>query len=231
MRGALRTAICVIERAQNHWSDTHLEDGIEAEADNGFNGSPKMKVAYSWPRRLRQAIMAGTASAGLLTTVSATVSAEAMSPQELATNKLSVATIESNIGKCLEPGNVSRIRQHIENIKNWLPNATAEASVMNSQIKSTFESIGTEFQECMRFQREAAEHRDKCHGDVRLGMTQSDVLHSYWCLPNGGINTTETHGRTQEQWVYRGYSIHGISAPSGYLYFTNGRLTAIQRMN
>ena len=61
--------------------------------------------------------------------------------------------------------------------------------------------------------------RDNCGtGPARLGMSTKEAIHTSWCFPNK-TNTTETAGHMREQWVYPG---------RGYLYFDNGRLTAIQ---
>lgn len=54
-------------------------------------------------------------------------------------------------------------------------------------------------------------------GDVRIGMRQATVKSCGWGLP-ASVNKTITAARTTEQWIY----------PFGYLYFTNGVLTAIQ---
>jgi len=54
---------------------------------------------------------------------------------------------------------------------------------------------------------------------VRVGMTADQVLtQSSWGRPNS-VNRTTTQYGTHEQWVYGG---------SNYLYFDNGKLTAIQ---
>lgn len=50
-----------------------------------------------------------------------------------------------------------------------------------------------------------------------IGMTQQEVLNSKWGKPNT-INKTTTAYGVNEQWVYN----------NGYLYFDNGKLTAIQ---
>jgi hypothetical protein len=55
-------------------------------------------------------------------------------------------------------------------------------------------------------------------GPARLGMTTDEAIHTSWCFPDKK-NTTEIAGHFREQWVY---------GSRGYLYFDNGRLTAIQ---
>jgi hypothetical protein len=65
---------------------------------------------------------------------------------------------------------------------------------------------------------EAATAAQKRKGGVRIGMTSRQVLNSSWGKPSD-INRTTTAAGVTEQWVY---------GDSAYLYFTNGKLTAIQ---
>lgn len=67
--------------------------------------------------------------------------------------------------------------------------------------------------------REAAEKALAAKPGVKIGMTASTVINkTSWGAPNL-VNTTITkHGR-DEQWVY---------GSGSYLYFSNGKLTAIQ---
>jgi len=66
--------------------------------------------------------------------------------------------------------------------------------------------------------------KDNCgKGPARIGMTAAEVIHTDWCYPDKK-NTTETEGHLREQWIYQEREI----GPKGYLYFDNGRLTAIQ---
>ncbi|MFE1572715.1 hypothetical protein ACFIQG_12940 [Comamonas odontotermitis] len=57
-------------------------------------------------------------------------------------------------------------------------------------------------------------------GIVDIGMTSGQVMAS-WGFPTS-INTTSIKNHTSEQWVYGNYP------DSSYLYFNNGKLTAIQ---
>jgi hypothetical protein len=65
----------------------------------------------------------------------------------------------------------------------------------------------------------AAEHRAACAllGGVRIGLNAEGVRKSCWGKP-ARINTTATAAGTREQWVYG----------SGYVYLTDGLVTAIQ---
>ena len=59
-------------------------------------------------------------------------------------------------------------------------------------------------------------------GQPTIGMTQDQVRNTSWGSTLSR-HLTETRGHSYEQWVYdNGYA-------SGYLYFTDGILTAIQR--
>lgn len=66
--------------------------------------------------------------------------------------------------------------------------------------------------------RELEEIEYKKKKPVRIGMTRDQVLMSRWGGPIN-INTTTTSYGISEQWVYKN---------SAYLYFKNGKLTAIQ---
>jgi hypothetical protein len=71
-----------------------------------------------------------------------------------------------------------------------------------------------------RVEQDAAARRiaaEKRRQGVSVGMSQDDVAASSWGRPKQ-INRTTTARGTEEQWVYDG----------GYLYFENGRLTAVQ---
>jgi hypothetical protein len=68
-------------------------------------------------------------------------------------------------------------------------------------------------------ERAKREARQRLPG-VKIGMTKKQVVDaSNWGQPIS-INETVTGGGTREQWVY---------GDGHYLYFTNGRVTAVQR--
>jgi hypothetical protein len=66
--------------------------------------------------------------------------------------------------------------------------------------------------------RHAAEKAAKAQLGVYIGMSAEDARESSWGEPQDINRTTTAHG-VREQWVY---------GPKTYLYFTNGKLTAIQ---
>ncbi len=57
----------------------------------------------------------------------------------------------------------------------------------------------------------------KTKSEPRIGMTAQQVIESTWGRPEK-VNKTTYAGGTKEQWVYSGYK---------YIYFENGRVTAI----
>lgn len=64
----------------------------------------------------------------------------------------------------------------------------------------------------------------------KLGMSTGQVItYTNWGAPNS-VNKTSTANGELEQWVYE-EDIHRIGIQNGYLYFTNGVLTAIQSSN
>jgi hypothetical protein len=68
---------------------------------------------------------------------------------------------------------------------------------------------------------------EKSKQGVSIGMSEDDVLASSWGRPTKVNRTTSANGYS-EQWVYRGFQGKYLSLPSKYLYFRNGKLTAIQ---
>ena len=87
-------------------------------------------------------------------------------------------------------------------------------------LKNQLEAIRSRFQlerDKMARENEAADILRKKPG-VRIGMTTSNVMNeTSWGFPDK-INRTSTRGMVTEQWVYK----------SGYLYFRNNKLYAIQ---
>lgn len=80
------------------------------------------------------------------------------------------------------------------------------------QIKSEYEEIvGAQI-------RKACSAAKREQGTAWIGMTEEQAIYCGWGRPSD-VNRTITSGRVSEQWVY---------GDSGYLYFVNGRLTAIQ---
>ena len=65
---------------------------------------------------------------------------------------------------------------------------------------------------------QAQETAKRRNSGISIGMTSGQVLESNWGKPSK-VNTTATAHTVREQWVYR----------SGYLYFENGILTAVQK--
>lgn len=74
------------------------------------------------------------------------------------------------------------------------------------------------FEEANRRRALAEDRARRRKEGVSIGMSQDEVLMSSWGRPER-VNRTTTSRGTREQWVYGG---------SNYLYFENGRLTAIQ---
>jgi hypothetical protein len=78
--------------------------------------------------------------------------------------------------------------------------------------------------------------RDCTGGTLHIGDDKTAAIRA-WCYPLK-INTTETASGTHEQWVYPADQMSIGHSPrecvmcrpyAGYLYFENGRLTAIQQ--
>lgn len=86
------------------------------------------------------------------------------------------------------------------------------------EIGAKYESqIGKLLEEADQKAAADEKKRRKSQG-VSIGMSKEDVYASSWGRPEK-VNTTTTKYGTREQWVY---------GPGNYLYFENGKLTAIQ---
>jgi len=96
-------------------------------------------------------------------------------------------------------------------------------------IDSDIIKIRNSLSNCGDMDRAVVATLAKCNGMARIGMDELQVRHSSWCEPNT-INRTTTADHEYEQWVYRapGIQIGGFNPRVGYLYFTDGVLTAIQ---
>lgn len=80
-----------------------------------------------------------------------------------------------------------------------------QAAYIASRVKATEQGIADRKALCARV------------GGPRIGQSAAGVLASCWGKP-ARVNTTQTAAASVEQWVYR----------SGYVYLTNGTVTAIQ---
>ncbi len=89
----------------------------------------------------------------------------------------------------------------------------------SSELTAALASCEKEQAEAEAEERAKQEARQRLPG-VKIGMTKKQVVEaSNWGEPRA-VNETVTGGGTREQWVY---------GDGNYLYFVNGRVTAIHR--
>lgn len=97
-----------------------------------------------------------------------------------------------------------------EQAKKMLATATKAREAEERKVQKAQEAVQAKLQ--------AAEKARKKREGVTIGMSQQDALDSSWGKPDR-VNRTTTASGVREQWVY---------GDRGYLYFTNGVLTAVQ---
>lgn len=120
------------------------------------------------------------------------------------------------------------IKWHVADVKNTsLPAAhrlstLADLERLSADAAKQFpptlrQQLARQVKQDAEAQERAARSERKRRG-VSLGMTPDEVLQSAWGKPERVNRTTTAHG-VSEQWVYGGRN---------YLYFDNGKLSAIQ---
>jgi hypothetical protein len=83
-------------------------------------------------------------------------------------------------------------------------------------------------QTCLSAIEDIEDHNKTCRGSVRIGMTEAEIRVTAWCRPTK-VNRDISAGHVREQWVYNPQiEARGLDLPRGYLYLTDGILTAIQ---
>jgi hypothetical protein len=90
------------------------------------------------------------------------------------------------------------------------------------------DKVATLMEGCAKLMINLKRHQEVCKLPARIGMNSEQIKQIIWCEPDH-INRTTTAGHISEQWVYDGEtSMEGYNPPRGYLYLTDGILTAIQ---
>jgi hypothetical protein len=130
---------------------------------------------------------------------------------------------EQRAGSCPDVSSEMHVRE-------WAEDARMALQANNALMASVYiENLNTTLDGCDRLAKSVQATNEKCRGPLRLGMNALEVRRSEWCDPQH-INTTTTAGHEREQWVYTTTRdpIRGRTQHSGYLYLTDGVLTAIQ---
>ncbi len=118
-------------------------------------------------------------------------------------------------------------RVEIGTIRSGLDTSDAQLQSLDTNLKRLVGYIT----QCEQADAAVQLHNETCVGDVHTGMTQAEVQTTLWCAPNH-VKRTERAGHVEEQWIYkpRYQKLMGISQPNGYLFFKDGVLVEIQRI-
>jgi len=135
---------------------------------------------------------------------------------------------EAAFASCPQPETAIRGRKAVLDARAFLAAARTNPGVMLI-LNEKMELIRSVLETCVQFKKIAEEYRSKCQGEVRLGMSAAQVRQSLWCQPTK-IMTTETPGHRREEWIYTANPRAAwLGRPEGFLYFTDGKLTSIER--
>lgn len=109
---------------------------------------------------------------------------------------------------------------NIEKIpKDYNGQFAEEISLARKKLKDRYEVDKEETEKSNEILTDAQKQYDLQHTKPQIGMTQEEVINKTgWGKPND-INRTTTKYGVEEQWVYNIY---------GYVYFEDGKVTAIQ---
>jgi hypothetical protein len=136
--------------------------------------------------------------------------------------------------KCNQPGykavaeaDIGLVRVEIGTIRSGLDTSDAQLQSLDANLQRLVGDVA----QCEQADAAVQQHNATCVGDVHTGMTQAQVQTTMWCAPNH-VKRTERAGHVEEQWIYkpRYQKLSGISQPNGYLFFKDGVLVEIQRI-
>jgi hypothetical protein len=135
---------------------------------------------------------------------------------------------EVALGACPQPEIRVRTQAAIKAAREYLIVARTNPGAM-LVLNSKMQLINEALQTCLSLKKIADDYHAKCQGDVSLGMTKEQVRQTGWCAPTK-IVVTETTGHMHEEWIYTSDRHQSwIGRPVGFLHFSDGRLTSIQR--
>jgi hypothetical protein len=133
---------------------------------------------------------------------------------------------EKAVAACPDPRAQARARLAIFNARQMLLVARSSPHAILA-LDEKMETLHQALAECLSFN--ADQYHAKCQGDVRLGMTREEVRQTTWCEPTK-IMRTDTDDHTREEWIYTVRNgTTWLGRPEGFLYFTDGKLTSIER--
>ena len=135
---------------------------------------------------------------------------------------------EKALDACPQPRAQARARLAIFNARQTLQVARSNPHAILA-LHEEMETLRQALTECVGFKQLAEQYHTKCQGDVRLGMTREEVRQTTWCEPTK-IMRTDTEDGSREEWIYTArVGTIWLGRPEGFLYFTDGKLTSIER--
>jgi hypothetical protein len=135
---------------------------------------------------------------------------------------------EKAVEACPQPRAQARARLAIFNARQMLQIARSNPHAVVA-LDEKMETLREALAECLSFKQLVEQYHAKCQGDVRLGMTREEVRQTAWCEPTK-IMRTDTQDHTREEWIYAVRNgTTWLGRPEGFLYFTDGKLTSIER--
>ena len=135
---------------------------------------------------------------------------------------------EAAIATCPQPVAAIRARKALFDARAMLNIAHSSPDAIIA-LNQKMEFLRQTLETCLAAKRIAEQYHARCQGDVRLGMNAAEVRQTAWCEPVK-IMVTESEGHRREEWIYTSDTkIAFIGRPMGFLYFTDGKLTSIER--
>ncbi|MGH7092707.1 MAG: hypothetical protein ACREFB_04145 [Stellaceae bacterium] len=136
---------------------------------------------------------------------------------------------EAALPQCREPQIELRAHAAIAAARTYLGLVEHGEPGMIVALNSKMDLIRSALETCLQLKKITDKYHAECQGDVALGMTEAEVRRTAWCAPTR-IMTTETPGSQRAEWIYTAEpQTRWIDRPIGFLYFTDGRLTSIER--
>ncbi len=135
---------------------------------------------------------------------------------------------EAAVAACPQPRAQLRARHALFDAREMMQVARGSPNAMLA-LNEKMETLRQALSVCLQLKQIAGDYRAKCQGDVRLGMTRDEVHRTAWCEPTK-VMRTDTQGHSREEWIYTAdkYTVWA-GRPEGFLYFTDGKLSSIER--
>ena len=135
---------------------------------------------------------------------------------------------EAAVAACPQPDARLRASHALFDAREMLQIARSSPNAI-LVLDEKMETLRRTLELCLKLKQTAGDYHARCRGDVRLGMTRDEVRRTAWCEPDK-VMRTDTQGHSREEWIYTAEKhTVWIGRPEGFLYFTDGKLTSIER--